>query len=522
MTITLGFKDIIDLPEWRPLSPAIVVAGAGVSLAYDLRNSEVRDPYVYMLGAAAGFYKYHIKNDEWLTLLTPGLGGTFAAGAGCIFVPSGGPSGTISAGSTTQITIGTALPAAVGTNQLANCGDGIGYKIRIMGKSAGGSGLTEERTIIANTLGTQPIIYVDVPFSFTPQNTDGYELLSGSVIMFSAGALAATIIRKFDVATQFYSSVTNTNYIATIATDMTLFAMDELYVPATRAPGDGFFGSLISTGKGASTITGQAALGDATVAVNEFRNFQIRITKDVTNPAAVGQRRKIVSHTVGTSPIYTLKSAWTTQPTVGATYVIEYNNDILSWNGTTTVTYSYAAGFAADAAWSTAAVDGGSANQYANPSGAHAAGAMVFPSFGITLDTNKLARYSYFYYFRGGGLVTVDLFDIAGAATGAWTAAIAIGGQGTLPTTGSAGVYDGSTNLGKYGYMSVSGTQRFARFDVLNRVLEPWAYLRYPQGTATAGEKCAFSLVIDGTTKVGFLYTIIHAGAPLLSCLLQR
>jgi hypothetical protein len=527
MTTALNFKDGVHLPFWDVCSTAFANATAGTSLAYDSRNSDVRDPFIYYLASAALLYKYNTKNNGWLLLSTPGLGGTFAAGAGAVFVPSAGPRGAIAAGATTtSIILTTALPTAVGVNSLANRGDGVGYKIRIIGKSAGGSGLTEERTIVGNTAGTTPTIYLDSALSFTPAATDAYEFLSGKVYLFSAGALAATIISSYDVATQTYASVTNTNFIATIATDMTIVSLDEQYVPSTRAPGDGFFGNLVATASAAATITGQAASGDAGVAINEYRNFMIRIVTDVAIPTAVGQRRKIVSHTAGASPVYTV-AAWSVQPSATATYVIEYSNDIIAWNGTTTVTYSY--NTIADGTWSTAAAAGTSggagnlATQYANPSAAHAVGAMVVPSFGITLDTAKLARYSYFYYFRGGASVVCDLFDIAGAAGGAWTAAIAIGnGGGFAPTTGSSCAYDGATNLGKYGYMSSSGLQHFMRFDVLNRVLEPWAYLHYPQSTVTAGEKVAMGLFIDGTTKLSWLYTITQALATFFRVANQR
>jgi hypothetical protein len=505
----LGFIDGLDLPDWMPLAPSFVTAGAGSALMCDLRNSDVRDPYIYQLTSATGLYKYHIKNDEWAQMASPALGGTFAAGAGGVYIPSGGPYGTISAGSTTQVTIGTALPSAVGVNQLANRGGGTrGYYIRIIGKSAGGSGLIEEREIIGNTGGTQPIIYLATPLSFTPQNTDGYEFLSGKLILFSAGALAATIIRSKDIATGTVANVTNTNFIATIATDMLLQAMDEQYVPHNRAPGEGLYGIMTATNSAAGTLTGTVAGADSALATNEHRNFQIRIVEDTAIPTAVGQRRKITSHTAGPPAVYTLKTNWAVTPSTTCKYVIELNNDVLAWNGTLQVTYSYAGGFNADAAWSTAAVDGGAANQYANPSAAKAAGAMICPSYGLVLDTPKLARHSFFYFFRGGATATIDLFDIAGAATGAWTAAIAVGGDGQTFTTGSSCCYDPTGNDGRYTYMNQSGLQRMCRFDALNRTLEPWRYLMYPQSTVTAADRMALKLIVSGAVKMTFPLTM--------------
>jgi len=516
----LQFKDVMDLPEWRPLSVAPVAAGAGVSMACDLRNGEVRDPHIFEFEAAASFAKYNTKNDEWMPLSTPATV-AIAAGSCAVFVPSWGPYGILTGTHTTlSATLGTALPGAVGVNQLANRGDGVGFKVRIVGKT---TGKVEERTIVANSGGTTPIIYFDSALSFTPSNNDLYEFLSGAVLLVGSGATPT--LRKHDVATGVYSTVLNTNFIATVATDGILIALDEQYVPYNKNPGEGFFGVLTATGSGATSLTGQASGGDVAVLANEYRNFQLRIVEDTGTPAAVGQRRVITSHTAGASPVYSV-AAWTSTPSANAKYVLEMNNDILAWNGALAVTYSKLAGFNADAAWSTAAVLGGTI-QYANPPVANAAGCMIFPSWGITPDSAKNARHSFFFRPRGAAaaLGPIDLFDIAGGANGLWTSDVPYGNKGGfLATTGACSVYDPSTNDGRYNYLSQNGTQRFARFDVKNRCLEPWAYMRYPQSTVSTGGKVALALFIDPDdgTKVAFLITRIQALTPMLGVLIQR
>jgi hypothetical protein len=182
-------------------------------------------------------------------------------------------------------------------------------------------------------------------------------------------------------------------------------------------------------------------------------------------------------------------------------------------------------GFTADGTWSfTGTVGTNGALAYAVRSAASGAGTNAYPSWGITLDSAKNVRYSYIYWFRGGAANTLDLLDIAGAAIGAWTAAITYGGQtgATTFTTGTSSCYDGATNTGKYGYINVNGTQRFLRFDVLNRVLESWCYLPYAQGTAVIGEKITVGLFIDGTTKLAFLYAIQNTGTVFWNCAIQR
>jgi hypothetical protein len=205
MSFTPAFKDVLDIPMWRPAAPAIAVSAAGVSLAYDMTNDGTRSPRIYMLRSAAALDYYDTQNDEWMPLSSPGLAGTFGAGAGCVMSPNHGPRGTIASGTTTSITLTTALPAAVGKNQLANRGDSVGFRVRVIGNRAGGSGKTEERYIVGNTAGTTPTIYLDSALSFTPGSGDTYEILAGRVYLLGAGTVAAGIFKYYDIATGSYS-----------------------------------------------------------------------------------------------------------------------------------------------------------------------------------------------------------------------------------------------------------------------------------------------------------------------------
>ena len=165
--------------------------------------------------------------------------------------------------------------------------------------------------------------------------------MSGKVYMLSASTLAATIFRSFEIATNTLTSLSNTNLNATISLDSSFVVLDEQYVPYDHIPGEGFVVDpantfngglhrcLKATATAAGSITGQATAGDATLLENEYRNFQIRIVEDVTEPTAVGQRRIIKSHTAGASPVYTIGANWTVTPTATAKFVIEYPNLIL-------------------------------------------------------------------------------------------------------------------------------------------------------------------------------------------------
>lgn len=510
MATTLGFKDIIDLPTWRPNSPAPVATAAGGCCCYDKRNSERNAPYNYYLSSATALQAYLPANDEWISMGSPALAGTFGAGAACVFHPTAGPRGTIAAGgTTTTFTLTTALPAAVGINQLANRGDGSGFWIRIIGNAAGSSGKTEARQIVANTAGTTPTLTLDSALSFTPALGDAYEIRSGRVFMLSAGTLAAGMWKYFDVATNSFSgNLATTNLPATVAIDSQLVPLSEGHTPNDAAVATGFLGNITATASSGTTITGSAM--PAALAASEYRNFQVRIVTDTAIPTAVGQRRRISSHTGGATGVFTV-AAWAVTPSTNATFVIENDDDkiILFTNQTTIYNYNITANTWDTSTWAAAAA-------------ARAAGTVTEQAFGITVDAGRNARHSNIFSIRGGNVATIDVFDIAGAATGSWSADISYGNKATLFTTGTTGAYDAAGNGGKYVYLQVSGGQRYVRLDILNRVLEPFIYLRYTHSTATVGAKMHMAYFIDGATKLAFLYSLRQTGTEQFSVALQR
>lgn len=529
MPTVLNFKDLLDLPDWRPIAVAPNASAVGISICSDMRGSEDRIPAIFQLVSNTVFNRYSPKNDGWTALASPALAGTFGAGAGSVMSPSRGPRSTLAAGSTSSVLVvpTAAFPGTLGPNMLANRGDGRGYRIRVIGNTGGGSGKTEERLIIANSnpSGGNTSVRLDSPLSFTPATGDAFEVLSGRVYLLGAGAAAAGQFKYYDVASNAYSgNLSITNLPATINTDCSFVALDELFVPVVNAPGEGFLTgtgaggiagrALTATGSGASSLTGQASGGDSSVLVNEYRNFQIRIVQDTATPTSVGQRRKITSHTAGVSPVYTVP-AWTVTPSATAQYVIEFTNEILLWSSASSNTFTYAqdaiAGGQAADSWSTAT--------YAARPAVLAVGCSSFLACESALDADKNARFSFLFSFRGGGTSTLDLFDIAGAATGSWTAAIPYGGSGPTFTTGTCVANDPFSD---YAYLNQSGTQNFYRFDAKNRVLEPWAFLRFAQGAALVGNKMASLGYIDGNTKVALIHALRNTGVEMFQSFAQR
>jgi hypothetical protein len=514
-----NFKKVIDRMLWAQVAPSPNAHAAGSSMCADMRSDLSRNPFAYNLFSNAVLNRFNIVTKSWqLAISNPLTAGTFGAGSTSAFVPSFAAVGTIAAGATTtSVTLSTALATAVGVNMLANRGGSgeYGFKLRIIDTTAG---KTEERWIVGNTAGTTPTITVNAAFTFTPASGARYELLSGRVVMLGAGTVAAGVFRSFEVASNTLTNLTTTNLPTTISTDSAMLVLDEQYTPYNCEPGEGMIKgaytydtnivtrkALTATAAGASTLTGQATGGDAVVAANEYRNFQIRIVEDTTTPAAVGQRRIIASHTAGASPVYTLGTAWTTQPSASAKYLIEQPNLLLLRTTANSTVYTYN--------YTDATINNGTNNITANAwstayfgaaPAAAAAGGLWAPSFGIEVDPARNARHSFNYFFRGGA-VTLDLLDIAGSITGTWTGAITYDGNVQTFGAGTTGAYSPYGQEGRFTYVNVyvaSQTNQIYRFDSKNRVLSPYTPTDFLQsGAAAVGGRVVAYAAIDGTDK---------------------
>lgn len=520
MSTTTNFKDLIDLPMWRPESPAIGATAAGSSIAWDHRNNNTSHPFFYYLRSATNFEALNPLTGDWMILGSPALTGTFGAGAFAVFHPSQGPRGTIAAGATTtSITLTTVLPAAVGVNQLANRGDGVGFRIRIITNTAGAAGKIEERTIVANTGGTTPTIYLDSALGSVPASGAGYEIISGRVFLLSSGIMAAGCWKYYDIATNSFSgNLSITTLPATLSMDTNGLALSECHVPNDAIPGEGFIPGgdtydgakkcILATASSSTSITGSGMFAD--LQANEYSNFQIRIVEDTTTPTAVGQRRRITSHTLGATGVFTVPT-WTVTPSESCKFVIENDDDKILLRTTAAVgvyTYNITAN-----TWD--------ATTFANMT-ACGLGVIFEQAFGITRNIAMNARHSNIFCFRGGATTGLDLLDIAGAATGTVTNTNVYGNLAQTFTTGTTGAYDPVTLGGRYLHININGTQRMARFDMKNRVLEPSTYMRYPQGVALVGQKLAHIVFIDGSTKINMLYQLTHTQTHAFSLLVQR
>jgi hypothetical protein len=527
--MTNNFKPKIDRQMWVQVPPSPNAHAAGGSLSCDLRNNGAV-PFIAQLYSNTGLNRYQMIQKSWNAMTSPALGGTYGAGAGTVIAPSCGLMGSIGAGCTTTSIVTSTSITSVGVNMLANRGDGIGFLIRIKGNAAGSSGKIEERTIVGNTGGTTPTILLDSALSFTPANGDTYEIVACRIFCLGASTLAAAIFRSVEVAANTIASLSSTNLPATIGTDFSAVALDEMYVPYNRKPGEGFLigvgtyngallGCLTATNSAAGTLTGEASVGDYAITANRFRNFQIRIVEDTAIPTAVGQRRIIASHTggAGTAPVYTMGSNWGVTPSTTAKYVIELPNLILLRSSGTAAVYTYNySGATVNNGTNSINNDAWHATYFGNAPAVMAAGCIQIPSFGIVPDAAGNAKQSWIYNWRGGGATTCDVLDIAGGTAGSWETAISYDG-GVAVNTGSCGQYSPADFEGRYGYINfytASAINQLFRFDVKYRTMTPFSATDYIQaGTAAAGDRIAVAAVIDGSDKYGLLILQSHLQA---------
>lgn len=534
------FKKVIDRQLWVQVAPSPVAHSAGLSLTCDQRNDVSRNPFIYLLTSNSVLNKYNTIQKGYSLCVNPSINNA-NAGSGCLFVPSLGLNGTVGAGcSTTKIISSSAIPSIIGINTLANRGGSgdYGFKIRIIGNSAGGSGKVEERWIIGNTGGTLPTMLLDSALTFTPANGDSYEILGGRVFMLGSGAIGASTWKSFEVAANTVAALSSTNLPASISTDFSAVALDEQYVPYANKPGEGFIKGasqydgvtkycLLATGSAAGTITGQAAGGDYNVLANEYRNFQIRIVEDTATPTAVNQRRIIASHTAGASPVYTLGSNWTVTPSANAKFVIEYPNLILLWSSGNQPTYTYNYGpVTVNNGTNSIATNAWNSSYFATRGMSMGAGCVSLTSHGIVPDTEKNARHSVIFSFRGGNSATLDTLDIAGSITGTWTLGVAYDGQGMLYfNSGSIGVNAPADQEGKFGYINgyvANQISQMYRFDVKNRVLTPATPTDWIQtGSAAVGQRIAAITAIDNTDKYTLLFLQAHASQVCQEMIVQ-
>jgi hypothetical protein len=456
----------LNLKRWEPVQYALAASAAGSCIAssYNLYQRAL-----YLTNSTTA-YLYAPEEDGFITLASPALAGTFGAGAAVI-------AGNVSIGSSTALAGLTATggtTTTIITNQTISI-DLRGYSVHIL--SGPNAGVT--LPIVSNTVGASSTITVAAQGSAFSASTV-YRLLTPVWYVVGAGTLAAGSFRKYDLATNTWTTLSQTGLPATIATDGALVS-----TPSWQGSSYLAFATGTATAGAASTLTNSAK----TWATNQWANYQVRITSGT----GAGQIRTIASNT---STVLTVGSAWTTTPDATSVYSIEGNDDNIYYLGNNAVTlyrYSISANtwttLSPTAARAAAPVAGMSANWVWN----------VADSDWTT--ESSIRNGSRIYSFRGTGSV-LDYYDIA---ANTWVSGITYSPGAETFTTGSKYVY-----YGNFIYIQKDATLRWYRYNLATSEMTGWTTINNTSGTAVVGNTAYIYLYVDGATVIPYVYFLFN------------
>ena len=477
MATTNGNRKILDLKRWELCSSLPANTGAGHFVASSRHNRQRQ----LLVQSNTSAFLYLPEEDGWNQIPSPALAGTF--GAGAAGVAGAWSTGTTVAASSLTATAGTTQ--SITTNQTLAV-DLRGYKVHILaGPNAG-----ETKEIASNTIGANAVVTFTTASGSAFSASTVYRLCAPVWYVLGAGTLAAGSFKKYDYATNTWTTLTNTGLAATIGTDSKLVS-----TPSWMGSDYLSFATGTASAGGASTLTNSAK----NWSTNQWANSQVRIVSGT----GAGQIRTIASNT---ATVLTTSAAWTTQPDATSVYNLEGNDDFIYYFGNNSVImYRYSI----------------SANTWTqlSPAVARAAAASTGMSanwvWGATESDwtaeNTIRNGKYIYSFRGGTGGSLDRYDISSNSWEAVTYSPATEGF----TTGSKHTYNGN-----YIFTQKDATNRWMRFDVTRNEQVGWNSMYYPQGAAVIGDTCFDVSYKDGATEIVYVYLAINTGTVLLRCML--
>jgi len=421
-------------------------------------------------------FMYNPTEDGWVTITSPALAGTLAAGAG-------GTAGAWSTGSTigaASLTATAGTTSTITTNQtLAR--DLRGYKILIMSGPNNGAVLD----IVSNTIGASAVITVATQASAFSASTT-YRLLTPRFYVLGSGTLAAGSFRVYDYATNTWTTLTITGLAATIGTDGKLIATPSMV--------DGDF-KHFATGTATSATATTLVQTGKTWTASQWINYQVRIT----GGTGAGQIRTITANTADSLTVAT----WTTTPDATSTYAISGNDDFLYYMGNNAVTlyrYSISAN-----TWSTLAPTAArAAAPGAGMSGhwVHSVEATDWNNESSIINGNRI------YSFRGTAGGVLDYYNIS---ANTWVSGVTYSPNAEVFGTGTKYALHGGRL-----YIQKDATGRWFAYDFARSELFPWSTALYPQGAAIVGDT-AFDVVYkDGATEIYYVYFLLNTSQVLL------
>jgi hypothetical protein len=474
MPTTNGNRRILDLKRWESCSLYPLSATAAAHFIVSSRHHRQQQLLVSSNTVA---HMYNPNENAWISLPSPGLAGTF--GAGACGVAGSFSTGTTVAASSLTATAGTTT--SITTNQtLAR--DLRGYSVYFVG----GTNAGKLKTIASNTIGTNAIITFTDAEAVAFDNTSQYRLKTPVFYAVGAGTLASASFRKYCFATNSWTTLSQTGLPATIGTDGKLVS-----TPAWIDSGFKSFATGTATSGAAATLTNTGK----NWTVNQWTNYQIRITAGT----GAGQIRTVASNT---STVITVSSNWTTQPDATSQYSLEGNDDFIYFMGNNAVTlYRYSI---AGNTWSTLTPV---AARAAAP-GAGMSGHWIHSvSASDWTNENAILNGRYIYSFQGGNTTNLHRYDIAGNT---W-ATITYAPPGDAMSTGTKWAYN-KDRL----YMQRDNTGRWFYFDFTEQAMQPWSTMLYPQGSGIVGDTAFDVTYKDGATEIDYIYMVLNTSNIML------
>ena len=473
MATTNGNRKILDLKRWEFCTPSPAATAAGTFI---VSSRHYRQQQLHVVSNTSANL-YNPLEDGWIATPSPALAGTFGAGA-C------GVAGSFSTGTTvaaSSLTATAGNTTSITTNQtLAR--DLRGYSVYFVG----GTNAGKTKTIASNTIGTNAVITFDSAEAVAFDATSQYRIKAPVFYVLGAGTLAAGSFRKYDFATNTWTTLAITGLAATIGTDGRLIS-----TPAWIDNGFKSFATGTATAGGASTLTNSSKAW----ATNQWTNYQIRIS----GGTGAGQIRTVASNT-GT--VITVSAAWTTQPDATSTYSIEGNDDFIYFIGNNAVTlYRYSI---SGNAWSTltpGVARGGAPGAGIGGTWIHSVSASDWNNENLILNGR------YIYSFRGAAGALLDRYDIAGNT---W-AAITYSPATETFTTGTKYAYC-KDRL----YLTKESTGRWFAYDLAENAMQPWGTTTYTQGAAVLGDTAFDVTYKDGATEIDYVYFLLNTSTVLL------
>lgn len=471
MATTNGNRKILDLKRWEFCGPLPAATAAGTFIA---SSRHYRQQQLYVNSNTVQ-YLYNPSEDGWVALASAALAGTFGAGAA-------GGAGAWSTGTTvaaSQLTATSGTTSTIVTNQtLAR--DLRGYSIHITGGPNAGVTLA----IVSNTVGANATITVAAQASAFSASTT-YRLCTPVWYVVGAGTLASGSFKKYDFATNTWTTLVNTGLPATLGTDGKLVS-----TPSWMDTGYLQFATGTATSATATTLVNSAKAW----ATSQWVNYQVRIVSGT----GAGQIRTITANDATSVTVAT----WTTTPDNTSVYSIEGNDDFLYYMGNNAVTlYRYSI---SGNSWSTLTP----VSARAAAPGAGLSGHWVWDVSDSDWTSESAIRNGRrIYSFRGGASAALDYYDIA---SNTWVSTITYA-PNTAVSTGAKYAYNGD-----YLYFCDILGNRWYTYNFVTSAVDGWGVTIYPPGTLVVGDTAFDITYKDGATEIVYIYNPLNSSTIML------